>query len=71
MESNIDLCTRFGFGERNPSPEVMQAALRELFIEDNQCCSQFDYEEHSEVSLSYGHDNPGLETSEHLTCGKM
>lgn len=61
MESNVDLCTRFGGGGRNPTQEEMQVALRELFIEDNPHCTEADYAEHPEASLSYGHDNPGSE----------
>ncbi len=61
MESNVDLCTRFGGGGRNPSQDEMQAALRELFIEDNPHCTEADYADHPEGSLSYGHDNPGSE----------
>jgi hypothetical protein len=61
MESNVDLYSRFGRGVRNPSQEERHAALRELFVEDNPHCTEADYAEHPEASLSYGHDNPESE----------
>ncbi len=61
MESNVDLCTRFGGGGRSPSQVEMQVALREIFVEDNPHCTEADYAEHPEAFLSYGHDNPESE----------
>jgi hypothetical protein len=54
MTSAVDLNTRFGGGDRNPSETQLKEAIREVFHEDHPDLIEGDYLEHPNAWLSYG-----------------
>lgn len=53
----VILNRRYGEDIRDPSPEQLADAIRELYVEDLSGMTEADYEEHGAGSLRFGSDD--------------
>lgn len=55
--SSVTLTTRYGHGNAEPSDPDLEAALREVYVENHPSLTEADYEEHPNAWLVYGKQN--------------